>query len=385
MLNCQRDKFQLQRKYTYLNCAYMSPLSKKVEKAGIRGLKGKRKPYKITAEDFFTDSETVRTLFAELIDCDQTNRIVTVPSVSYAMANVAQNLPKQEGEIIIVDEQFPSNAYPWLSLQNDKLKVKIVSRPNTGESWSQRILENISAETAMVAIGNVHWADGTLFDLKAIRSATRERDALMVIDGTQSVGALPLSVKEVDPDALVCAGYKWLFGPYSTGYAYYSATFDSGKPIEQNWINRRGAENFGGLVTYTDEYAPGALRYEVGEHSNFVMLPMMIAALKQVRRWDPENIQAYCQQLTEPLVIRAQEMGFAVAPPDQRAHHLLGLYLPAHLSIDTLQKYLRRNRVNVSVRGHSVRISPNVYNDQQDIDKLIKTLKEAVDKSAVVA
>jgi len=363
----------------------MSPLSKKVEKAGIKGIKGKRKPYKVNAEDFFRDSETVRRLFAEVVDCEDPKRIVTIPSVSYGMANVARNLPRREGEILIVDEQFPSNAYPWLSLQNDQLRVKVISRPEGGESWSQRILEAISSDTVMVAIGNVHWADGTLFDLLSIRQATRAHDALLVIDGTQSVGALPISVKELDPDALVCAAYKWLFGPYSAGYAYYGPVFDEGQPIEENWINRKGAENFGGLINYTEEYAPGALRYEVGEHSNFVMMPMLIASLKQVRYWGPGNIQAYCQALTEPLVESAKKMGFSVAPADQRAHHLVGLYMPEHLSIETLQELLHRNRINVSVRGHSVRISPNVYNDQQDIDKLIKTLKEAVDKSAVVA
>ncbi len=385
MLKCQRDKFQLQRKYTYLNCAYMSPLSKKVEKAGVKGLKGKRKPYKVTAEDFFKDSETIRILFSEIVDCEEPNRIVMVPSVSYGMANVARNLPKKKGEILIVDEQFPSNAYPWLSLRNDDIKVRVVERPPRGESWSQRILEQISPSTIMVAVGNVHWADGTLFDLQAIRAATHEHDALLVIDGTQSVGALPISIRELQPDALVCAAYKWLFGPYSTGYAYYGPAFDGGVPIEENWINRKGAENFGGLVSYTDEYGPGALRYEVGEHSNFVMLPMLIASLKQVRRWGPENIQAYCQELGKPLIQAAEEMGFYIAPEDQRAHHLLGLYVPEHLSIPTLQEFLHRNRVNVSVRGGSVRISPNVYNDQHDIDRLVKTLKEAVDKSAVVA
>ncbi|MEM9324331.1 MAG: aminotransferase class V-fold PLP-dependent enzyme [Bacteroidota bacterium] len=384
-MKCQRDKFQLQNKYTYLNCAYMSPLSKKVEKAGVRGIKGKRKPWKTKAADFFRDSETVRSLFAEIIDCPEPNRIVTVPSVSYGMANVARNLPRSSGEILIVDEQFPSNAYPWLSLRNDPIKVTVVKRPQRGESWTQQIIEHMSKDTIMLAIGNVHWADGTLFDLKALRKATRDHGAILVIDGTQSVGALPISVREVEPDALVCAGYKWLFGPYSTGYAYYGPTFDQGTPVEENWINRKGAEHFGGLVTYTDEYAPGALRYEVGEHSNFVMMPMMIAALKQVRNWDPGEIQAYCRELTEPLIDAAIDMGFYVAPQAQRAHHLLGLYMPDQLPVATVEKQLHQNRINVSVRGHAMRISPNVYNDQRDIDKLIKTLKEAVDKSVVVA
>ena len=384
MLHCQREKFQLQKKYAYLNCAYMAPLSKKVENAGKKGMARKRKPYKIGAEDFFKDSETLRLLFSQLIENDQPNRVVTAPSVSYAMANVVKNLEGKAGEILVTDKQFPSNVYPWLAARTEKIKVRFIERPEgiqAGKKWNQHLLEAINENTLLVALGNVHWADGTLFDLLSIRQKTREHDALLVIDGTQSVGALPISIREVDPDVLVCAGYKWLFGPYSMALAYYGERFDQGSPIEENWINREGAQNFGGLVQYTDQYEPGALRYEVGEHSNFILLPMMITALKQVLNWGPANIQSYCQTLMGPLIDRATALGFGIEDPRHRAHHLVGLSLPSELSLEQLQKILHHNRVSVSVRGTSVRISPNVYNDERDVKRLIKSLEQAVEKS----
>lgn len=384
MLNCQREKFQLQKKYAYLNCAYMAPLSKKVENVGKKGIKRKRKPYLIGAEDFFHDSETLRRLFSQLIDCDEPNRVVTAPSVSYAMANVVNNLARREGEIILTDEQFPSNVYPWLSAQSDKIKVKFVPKPSgieKGATWNQDILDAINENTILVALGNVHWADGTLFDLKAIRRKTRENDALLVIDGTQSVGALPFSVKEIQPDALVCAGYKWLFGPYSMALAYYGEAFNQGRPIEENWINREDARNFGGLIRYKDNYQPGALRYEVGEHSNFVLVPMMIEALKQVLNWGVENIQDYCEVLIEPLIKEATTMGFGIEKAAVRGNHLFGLTLPEELPLETLQQVMHQNKVSVSIRGTSVRVSPNVYNDERDINRLIKSLSQAIAKS----
>lgn len=384
MLNCQREKFQLQKKYTYLNCAYMAPLSKKVENAGNKGIKRKRKPYQITPEDFFHDSETLRLLFSKVIDCDEPNRIVTAPSVSYAMANVVKNLAGKEGEIILTDKQFPSNVYPWLSAQSDKIKVKFVPKPEGVEKaavWNQHILDAINENTLLVGIGNVHWADGTLFDLKAIRKKTAENDALLVIDGTQSVGALPFSVKEIQPDMLVCAAYKWLFGPYSMTLAYFGEAFDQGSPIEENWINRAGAQNFGGLINYTEQYEPGALRYEVGEHSNFILVPMMIEAIKQVLNWGPANIQAYCKSLMDPLVEAATSMGFGFENENGRCHHLVGMTLPEGLPMETLQQVLHQNKVSVSVRGTSVRVAPNVYNDERDVNRLIKSLSEAIVKS----
>jgi selenocysteine lyase/cysteine desulfurase len=105
-----------------------------------------------------------------------------------------------------------------------------------GSVWNEKILSAIDNNTRAVALGNVHWADGTLFQLEEIRKRTRDVGALLIVDGTQSVGVMPFDVKKIQPDALVCAGYKWLLGPYSIGLAYYSEYFDEGTPIEESWL-----------------------------------------------------------------------------------------------------------------------------------------------------
>ncbi|MEQ9007935.1 MAG: aminotransferase, partial [Ekhidna sp.] len=113
---------------------------------------------------------------------------------------------------------------------------------------------------------------------------------------------LPYSVKEIRPDALICAGYKWLMGPYSIGLAYYGAAFDGGEPIEENWINRLNSEDFSNLVNYQPEYQEMALRYEVGEHSNFILVPMLHQAIRQILNWQPDNIQVYTQELLREAI-----------------------------------------------------------------------------------
>lgn len=359
----------------------MSPLLKKVEKAGIKGIKQKRKPFKIGPEEFFHESETVRLLFSQLIENSEKDRVVIIPSASYGLASVVNNIPFKGGEIVVADEQFPSNVYPWVSLEEKGFKVKTVSAPKSGsrgEDWNNEILNAITEETRVVAIGHVHWSDGTIFSLKKVREKLDTVGGLLVIDGTQSVGAMPFSVKEIKPDALICAGYKWLMGPYAIGLAYYGPAFDGGKPIEDNWINRVNSDDFAGLVSYEPNYREQALRYEVGEHSNFILVPMIHESLKQLLRWEPTNIQDYCKTLTAGPIAELQELGYSLEKEQWRAQHLFGVRLPADLELEALKKSLAKHKVSVSVRGSAIRVSPHVYNDEMDMRKLLKAMKEPI-------
>ncbi len=380
MLKNQRSKFSLQTSTTYLNCAYMSPLLKSVERAGMDGIKAKRNPFTISVDDFFIESELLRSEFGKLINTKEVKRIVIVPSTSYGLANVVNNIKlASTNSIIVAAEQFPSNYYPWQRLSLDTgAKIKIISpsepREGRGKRWNEQILNEIDKNTKVVALGNVHWADGTLFDLIEIRKRTKEVGALLIIDGTQSVGALPFDVQKIQPDALVCSGYKWLMGPYSIGLAYYGEYFDHGKPIEENWINRLDSENFARRVNYQTNYQPGALRYEVGEHSNFILLPMMLAALKQINAWNPVNIQAYCAKITRKPLQTLKDKGFWVEQETFRSHHLFGVRLPKELDIIKLKQRIQKNKISVSFRGDAIRISPNLYNDEKDMMKLVNVL-----------
>lgn len=379
MITCKRSKFTISPRVTYLNCAYMAPLLKSVEKAGIRGLRRKRNPAEISAEDFFTDSALLRREFAKLIDTADPSRIAIIPSVSYGMATIARNLSLHAGEeMIVVAEQFPSNYYSWENLCRESgATLRVIQPPETtlsrGKIWNERILDAIGAKTRAVAIGNVHWADGTRFLLDRIRQRTREVGALLIVDGSQSVGALPLSVNEIEPDALVCAGYKWLMGPYALALAYYGPHFDDGKPIEESWINRQDSQNFSQLVIYNTNYQQGAGRYEVGEHSNFILIPMLLKAIQQLNRWGVGNIQQYCSAISKNAILTLQETGFPIEEEDYRAGHLFGVRFRGDNS-QKIKEGLEKSRINVSYRGDAIRVSPNVYNREEDLSRLVKVL-----------
>lgn len=382
MLTCKHSKFTFPPNVTYLNCAYLSPLLKSAEKAGIRALRMKRNPFKIKAEDFFTDSEKLRSEYAKMIHVQDPKRIVIIPSASYGLANVAANVHISKGEnIIVAAEQFPSNYYAWQRLCSDAgAEIKIVAPPNQfkdrGKIWNERILDAISSKTKAVAIAHTHWADGTKFNLEAIRKRTRDVEALLIIDGTQSVGALPFDIRQVEPDALVCAGYKWLLGPYSIGLAYYGSHFDKGKPIEESWMNRLHSEDFTGLVNYQANYQPGALRYEVGEHSNFILVPMLLRAVEQINRWGVSNIQEYCSSITMEAVNKLRENDFLIEDENYRGHHLIGIRLPEQMDLQSVKEAMLKNKIYVSFRGNAMRVSPNVYNDEKDLMKMASVLRK---------
>ena len=131
---------------------------------------------------------------------------------------------------------------------------------------------------------------GLKFDLKSIGQRCRQFGAKFLVDGTQSVGALPLNLQETQIDVLVCASYKWMLGPYGLGLAYYGDDFDQGIPLEESWANRTNAKNFGGLTKYDSNYSGQAGRYNVGESANFISAPVLLAALEQLNVWTPEGL-----------------------------------------------------------------------------------------------
>ncbi len=381
MLNCQRHLFQLPDDISYLNGAYMSPLLKSVEDAGVNGMRRKRNPSSIKPEDFFSEAAAICIELGRLVN-GPSSQIALIPSASYGLKTAVNNLPIYNGKYALtVTDEFPSGYYTisnWCKKNNKALKI--ISPPDTREQramkWNEKILASIDQDTAVVILSSVHWTDGTLFDLQKIGERCKAMNALFIVDGTQSVGALPIDVSAYCIDALVCAGYKWLLGPYSTGFAYYSNFFNNGVPLEDSWMVKINAQNFSSLVSYSDEYAPGAARYHMGEFSNFALLPMLHAAVAQILDLQVPLIQAYSENLVKPLVEALQERNWWVEDKAYRAAHLFGFILPPSVQPRFLLEKLQERKIFVSLRGEAIRVSAHVYNTEKDIANLTEALNE---------
>ena len=380
-MECQHDLFSLPEDQHYLNCAYMSPLLKTVEAAGITGLRRKANPAGLSPNDFFDEADQLRTLFAQLVHTTA-NRVALVPAVSYGIAIASQNVQLHSGQsVVIPGEEFPSNVYAWMTqCQHTGATLRFVERPraeSAAGTWNTRLLEAIDQNTAVVTLSTVHWTDGTPFDLEQIGQRARDVGAVFIVDGTQSIGAMPFDFTQVQPDLLVCAGYKWLFGPYQYCFAVVGDRLLEAEPFEHNWITRKNSQDFSALINYQTEYQPGAQRFDAGERSNFILVPMLLEALTQLEKWGIANIQAYCTELSTGLAEALQDSPYRIA--SECSAHLFGVRVADAEQIPAILAELRRRQVYVSQRGTSIRVSPHVYNTADDMHALAEALLVAVE------
>lgn len=379
-MKCQKEKFSIEEKVSYLNGAYMSPLLKEAESAGIAGLQRKCNPQYFNKEDFFDSVVNLKKSYARLLNIDRWDQLAIVPSVSYGLANAAKNInPGRKKTILVVSDQFPSNYYAWeVFAKNHKLKIQVVQAPNgpenRGELWNEKVIEAIDEDTALLAIAHVHWADGTIFDLKRMSQKLKNYGGLLVVDGTQSIGMLTFDNQEVQADVVVAASYKWLLGPYSIGFAYYSDYFNNGHPIENSWLNRLKSDDFSRLVDYQSEYKSGSHRYDMGEAPNFISVPMAQIGVDQLIEWGPQACQNYCTAISEEGANTLLNHGFIVDKPKNRASHLFGIRVPQYFDIEQIKQSLQKENVIVSYRGDAIRVSPSVYNTKEDMDRLVNAL-----------
>jgi selenocysteine lyase/cysteine desulfurase len=304
--------------------------------------------------------------------------IALVPATSYGLGVVARNVTAGPGErIVVLADEFPSNYYTWQRFARESGADLVVARRRDGEDWTAAILASIDERTRVVAVPNVHWTNGALVDLAAVSDAAKRVGAVLAVDVTQSLGALPLDMARVRPDFLVAAGYKWLLGPLSISYLYVSEEHRDGRPLEENWINRAGSDDFAAVADYSDDYLPGARRFDFGQHSSFNLVPMAVAALDQILQWGVANVARALAAVTGEIAGRAAELGLRVPPSTERGPHMLGIELPRDVA-RRIGDHLAERGVVASVRGSALRISPHLHTTRADVDRLLDALATAL-------
>ncbi|MCI4671155.1 MAG: aminotransferase class V-fold PLP-dependent enzyme [Bacteroidia bacterium] len=382
MLTSQKHLFYLPEDIYYLNNATKAPMLIAAEKAAQHVLEKQKDPSYLTSQDFFTEVSQVKSEFAKLIGA-QGQDIAIIPSVSYGMSTVLHNIKARPGQqALTLQEEFPSSVFSlkrWCQSQDIELRMvgPEVGSEATGEEWNRRILEALNEDTAVLIMSAIHWMNGICFDLKAIGARCKELGIKFIVDGTQFVGACPLKVEDIQADALICASYKWMLGPYSLGLAYYGSHFEGGTPIEESWMNRTNSEDFSGLTSYDPVYAAGSARYSVGESSHFLLMPMLLEALKQLNSWGIENMQAYVKELVAPLIQFQKNLGMESESGPYFSSHLFGLKMPKQIDLEQFRIQLKENRVITALRGNSLRVSVNVFNEERDMQKLMEMIEQA--------
>jgi len=369
----QRTIFEVPEAVCYLNCSYMAPQLRAVREAGKAAIDWRSQPWKIAARDFFDNVERVRSLFGGIAgvpaDC-----VALVPAVSYGIATAAQLLPFEAGDaVLLLEGEYPSNFYMWDRLARERGGSLVrVERPADGD-WTAAVLGRLDGSVRIASLPHCYWADGGALDLVRIAAACRSQGTALVLDLTQSWGAMPIDIAAIDPDFAVAAGYKWLLSPYGSGLMYVAPRHHAGRPIEENWAGRAGAEKFAELVPYKDAYQPGARRFDVGEKSNFTAIAQMVAALEQLNEWQVPRIAERLQRLTRALVERASEAGLTPGAAPMQAPHIVGFELTQDAPGDLVER-LAADDVHVSRRGDRLRLSPHLHVEQADLDRFAAAL-----------
>ncbi len=376
-LPSQKSLFDIPAEVTWLNCAQHSPALRSVEAAGRAGLARKRHPWTLGPQQYVADVGRLRDLAAGLIGA-QGQDIALVPSASYGLTIAANNLRIGEGRhVVVLAEQFPSHVYPWReAVARDGGSIVTVARPDPGsEGWTALVLEAIDENCAVVALPGFHWTDGACIDLERVSRAARAVGAALVLDLSQSLGAVPFDVAKIDPDFMVSVCYKWLLGPYNYALLYAAPRRQNGVGLEQTFMARVGGGNSAGLTDYQDDLLPDARRYDMGERGNYISIPMAIAGLEQIAAWGVEAIAETQTAIVEEIATRAAALGLDPTPPALRAPHFLGLRFREGVP-EGLVEALQEKSVYLSQRGSSLRISPHLWNDASDIDRLFGALED---------
>lgn len=386
-LDDARRAFDLPSDVTYMNCAFMGPLPRDAVSAGWAGLARKAQPWTIAPDDFTVPVDQLRGAIAGLLGVpDDHDGVAITPSVSYGVSTAATNLHLAAGQVaVVLEQQFPSDVYGWERLaQRHGGSLHTVARPADGD-WTAALLadlDRLGERVGVVSAPPCHWIDGGAVDLVAVSAKAREVGAAVAVDVCQSLGALPFDLAEVRPDFVFGATYKWLCGPYSVGFMWAAPDRRDGEPLEHGWTARANSHCLACLADYTDEYQPGARRYDVGEVANFALIPAALTAAELVASWQPVRVAAHARSITDAVAAGAEALGLRVAPSHLRSPHILGVRLDPSIDAEALAPTLADDGIHVSVRGDAVRVSAHAFNTLDDAARLVDGLSRAIGRSA---
>jgi selenocysteine lyase/cysteine desulfurase len=374
-LASQRHLFDVPRRVAYFNCASSTPQLNAARERLALSVAAKSHPWTRSPRDYFTNAEAIRNLCAQVIGGDPDGYAV-VPSASYAIATAARALEPtlaQGDEIVMMAEEFPSLVLAFRRLARERnASIAVVPAPADGD-WTRAIGERIGRRTRVVAISSCHWTNGALVDLAAIARACRDASAVLLVDGTQTIGAMPFDLAAIDPDFVAISGYKWMLGQYGVSFFYAAPRWREARPLEEVWLARDGAEDFANLVRPSDRYVAGARRFDMGEKGN-ALLAGTIAGLEQLRDWTVPEVARSLAGINRSIAQAASELGFEVPPERLRCPHMFGARIPERLKGDPVAA-LREREIYVSRRGDALRISPHLHVDATDADRLVEALR----------
>jgi len=364
---------------TYLNLAGESPMPKASLRAVQAAIADKKYPHHRLDSVFFEIPNRMRANIAQLIGGKPEEVAVTTGASAGTIA-VAHALDWKPGdEVITAAREFPLQYTTWKPMQQRVgLTLKIVE-PRDRFLTAEDLIAAMTPKTKLISVSMVRFDDAVMLDGKKLATACQAHGALLLLDVSQCCGAIPLNVRELGADFLVCAGYKWLLGPYGTGFFWVKHELLAQlRPDVFNWMAVPGAHDFAKLNFADPKPDDSAKRWDAPEwasHFNFNLVGLD-ASLEFVLRAGAETVETHNRSLIEFMFERLpKDRCVPASPLDPARRGPYGCFA-ARSPEKTAELYhkLRKENVIVSLREGNIRVSPHLYNTERDIDRLISVI-----------
>jgi selenocysteine lyase/cysteine desulfurase len=364
---------------TYLNLASQSPMPKVSIRAVQAALEANKNPHHKADSTFFQVPTRIRASIAKLIG-GKPEEIAVTSGASTGVVAVAYALTWQPGdEVITAKGEFPLQYTTWKPMEErEGLKLKIVS-PRERFITADDLIAAMTPQTRLVSVSMVRYDDGSLLDTPRVAEACHKQGALLLLDASQSCGAMPMDVNQLGADFIVSAGYKWLLGPFGTGFFWSkNEHLKIIRPGPFHWMAVAGSDNFAALNFENSKPEANAKRWDSAEWASYYNLNLvaMDASVDFVVRMGPELVAEHNRKLIELLFERLPKDRFVSASPlDPAKRGPYGCFA-ARSKEKTAEVYqtLRKENVVVSLREGNIRVSPHLYNTERDIDRLISVV-----------
>jgi len=363
----------------YLDTAAHAPMLRTARDAGVAALAGGNRPWTPDAPAWEARVERARALAAAWFD-GVADAIAFVPSAAYGVATAAGNLPLARGEaVLVLDGQFPSNLLAWQERCHVVGAHIAVARRGRGEDWTHAVLAAIEAhpQLRVAALPQAYWHDGALLDLDAIAPALHARGVALVLDLSQSLGALPADIALWKPDFVVSVGYKWLLGPTGLSLLWAAPRWrERGIAIEQHWSARDDRQVWTFDPGTLPRFRSGARRFDAGGVLDPLRLGMFEAAQAQLRRWQPGQVPSHLRRLLDALDAGLDARGMGEWKTPGRAPHFCGVRPPPE-RFEAIATALKAARIECTARRGALRIAPHLHVSQDDIAHCVEVMAAA--------
>ena len=364
-----RRQFPVTDHWTYLNHAAVAPISLPVQRAMERHLRDVAEHGLAHITDWHALYVDARRSVGRLIGA-RSDEIAFLKNTTDGLIAVALGVQWRPGDSVVVAErEFPANVYPWLWLADKGVTIRKVPERD-GRLLVEDFADAIDSHTRVLTVSSVEFFSGFRNDLAALGRLCREREILFVVDGIQSVGALQIDVEKLGIDCLAADAHKWLMGP--EGCAIFFCSGRAMRYVQPAAIGWASVQTSCDFLDYDTTLHQDARRFETGTQ-NTVGIAGMKAAVDLLLELGMDTVEARILSLTDRLVQGLTSAGYEVLSSRQTAEKsgIVTCRRREEESSTQIAARLHGARVMITDRGGWLRLSPHVYNTEEEIDQTL--------------